>query len=351
MIRFHSAGSRPPSGIAPAHASLPVFPADPARDPQGSRDRLAPAHAAGGHDPPGGGRHLRLPAPGLPGAAQGLPHRARGTGPRRRHRNADAHTAAGGTVARKRTLRGLRQGNAAHQGSARARSPLRTHQRGDDRRDLSRLCAIVQGFAAEPLPHPMEIPGRDATAVRHHAVAGVPHEGRLFVRPRPGRRPACLQQDVRRLFADLRAHGAQGDPDGRGDRADRGQSQPRIHDFGRDRRERGLLSSRISRFRSTGRERRFRGPGAPAGDRGSMDVALRSDLGQARSGRVRCDPPVRPGSGARDRGRTHFLFRNEIFRADEGAGDGPGWRRACGPYGILRHRSEPPRRRYYRGLP
>ena len=37
------------------------------------------------------------------------------------------------------------------------------------------------------------------------ARARIPDEGRLFVRPRPGRRAAFLQQDVRRLSAHLRA--------------------------------------------------------------------------------------------------------------------------------------------------
>ena len=40
---------------------------------------------------------------------------------------------------------------------------------------------------------------------------------------RPGRRDAFLQQDVRRLSAHLRAHGAEIDPDARGVRADRRQ--------------------------------------------------------------------------------------------------------------------------------
>ena len=41
-------------------------------------------------------------------------------------------------------------------------------------------------------------------------------------------RQAFLQQDVRRLSAHLRPHGAEGDPDARRDRADRRRPQPRI---------------------------------------------------------------------------------------------------------------------------
>ena len=78
-------------------------------------------------------------------------------------------------------------------------------------------------------------------ALRPDARARIPDEGRLFVRPRPGRRAPLLQQDVRRLSAHLRAHGAEGDPDGRRYRPDRRRSQPRIHHPRRDRRERGVL--------------------------------------------------------------------------------------------------------------
>ena len=83
--------------------------------------------------------------------------------------------------------------------------------------------------AENALPHPVEIPRRGAAALRRHARARVPDEGRLQLRPRRGRRQALLQQDVRRLSAHLRADGAEGDPDARRHRADRRRSQPRIH--------------------------------------------------------------------------------------------------------------------------
>ena len=42
--------------------------------------------------------------------------------------------------------------------------------------------------AADPLPHPVEVPRRGAAALRRDARAGVPDEGRLQLRPRPCRR-------------------------------------------------------------------------------------------------------------------------------------------------------------------
>ena len=73
--------------------------------------------------------------------------------------------------------------------------------------------ALLQGPAAEPLPHPVEVPRRGAAALRRDALARVPDEGRLFVRPRRGRRAALLQPDVRGLSAHLRAARPDRDPD------------------------------------------------------------------------------------------------------------------------------------------
>ena len=85
-------------GIAPAarqlgpepHASLPLFPAHPARDAEGGGDRLASADAARRHDPPAGGGHLLLAAARPAGAEQDQPHRPRGAEPLRRDRAPDA---------------------------------------------------------------------------------------------------------------------------------------------------------------------------------------------------------------------------------------------------------------------
>ena len=60
----------------------------------------------------------------------------------------------------------------------------------------------------ESLSYSMEIPRRGAAAFRRLSRARIPDEGRLQLRR--GRRgsPAFLQQDVRRVSADLRAHGS-----------------------------------------------------------------------------------------------------------------------------------------------
>ena len=106
------------------------------------------------------------------------------------------------------------------------------------------LRQVLQGSAAQPLPHPVEVPRRGAAALRRHALARVPDEGRLFLRSRPGRRAPLLQPHVRRLSAHLRRAGPEGDPDARRYRPDRRRSQPRVHHPRRDRRERGLLRTR-----------------------------------------------------------------------------------------------------------
>ena len=66
-----------------------------------------------------------------------------------------------------------------------------------------------------------------------------------------------LQQDVCLLLAYLRPHGAEIGADGRRDRADRRQSQPRVHHPRRDRRERGLLPQGPRRARSAWRRHRL----------------------------------------------------------------------------------------------
>ncbi len=58
---------------------------------------------------------------------------------------------------------------------------------------------------------------------------------------------AFLQQDVRRLSAHLRAPGAEIDPDARGVRADRRQSEPRVHHPRPDRRVGSVLPQGLSR--------------------------------------------------------------------------------------------------------
>src|SRR5690242_8761183 len=96
------------------HAPVPLFPADSARNAQRGRDRLAPPDAASRHDAAGSRGDLRSSAARLSRAAKNLPHRAGGAGPFGSPRAIDADDAIGRAVARERTLRGLRQGDAAH---------------------------------------------------------------------------------------------------------------------------------------------------------------------------------------------------------------------------------------------
>ena len=152
------------------NAAVALFPAHPQRESARGRNRLAPADAARRHDPPAGAGQLLLAAARQARARQGLPHRARGAGPRRRARNPDADHPVGRAVARERPLRRLRQGDAAHQGPAGPRHALRSDQRGDGDGDLPLLRQILQGPAAQPLPHPVEVPRRGAAALRRHAL-------------------------------------------------------------------------------------------------------------------------------------------------------------------------------------
>ena len=252
-------------------------------------------------------------------------HRARGAEPLRRDRAADADDPVGRPVARERPLRRLRQGDAAHQGPARARHAVRPDQRGDDHRHLPRLCALLQGSAAQPLSHPVEVPRRGAAALRADARARVPDEGRLFVRRRSGRRAALLQQDVRRLSAHLRAARPEVDPDACRHRADRRRpvatsssswprpararcSATRTISTSRCRARTSISTiSRACRASSTNGPRSMRRP----------PRSTRPDKYAALAGR-------QAGLGARHRGRPHLLFRHQVFRADEGGGDRAG---------------------------
>ena len=106
----------------------------------------------------------------------------------------DADHPVGGSLARIRALRRLRQGDAAHPRPARPRHAVRADQRGDDHRDLPRLGALLQGSAAQSLSHPVEVPRRGEAALRRDALARISDEGRLYVRSRSGGRAPFLQQ-------------------------------------------------------------------------------------------------------------------------------------------------------------
>ena len=73
---------------------------------------------------------------------------------------------------------------------------LRADQRGERHRHLPPARAELPPAAAQPLPHPVEVPRRGAAALRRDARPRVPDEGRLQLRRRPRRRPALLRRHV-----------------------------------------------------------------------------------------------------------------------------------------------------------
>ena len=181
--------------------------------------------------------------------------------------------------------------------------------------DLPRRGEVLPRSAAQPLSHPVEVPRRGAPALRRHARPRVPDEGRLFLRRQRGGGAALLQQDVRRLPAHVRAHGAQVDPDGGRHGPDRRRSQPRVHHPGRDRREPASTATPISsRSRAPPADVDFERRPRPPDQ--AVDAALRRDRREAR-----CRPLRDGGAGrqarlrARHRGRPHFLLRHQVFRA------------------------------------
>ncbi len=240
-----------------------------------------------GHDPPGQRRDLFLAAHGLQGAAQHRAHRARGTGPRRSHRHADADDPVGGSLARERPVRRLRRGDAPHHRPPQTRHALRSDQRGADHRHLPVVGLVLQGPAAHALPHPVEIPRRGPSPVRRDARPRVPDEGRLQFRPYERRRAARLQPPHGQLHPHLRAHGTQGDPDARRFRTDRRRRHPRVPRSRPHRRERRLLrSGRHGPDPGRPRHRLFR-PGGRRRHLRRMDRALRPHRRDPRRRRLR----------------------------------------------------------------
>ena len=131
---------------------------------------------------------------------------------------------------------------------------------------------VLQGPAAQPLPHPVEVPRRGAAALRHHAQPRIPDEGRLFLRPRQGRRDAGLLAHVRRLPAHLPPHGPGRHPDARRHRPDRRRHELRVPRPRRDRRERGVPPRRSARQADPADRHRL--PRRPDADLQRLDVAL-----------------------------------------------------------------------------
>ena len=250
-------------------------------------------------------------------------------------------------------LRRLWQGDAAHPGPARARHAVRADQRGDDHRDLPRLCALLQGSAAEPLPHPVEVPRRGAPALRRHALARVPDEGRLFLRSRPGRRAPFLQQDVRGLSAHLRPHGPEGDPDARRYRPDRRRtSATSSSSWPRPARARCSATRIISISTFPRSDTDF--DDMPRRCRALVDkwtslYAATSEMHDAAAFEA---VPADKKMSARGIEVGHIFYFGTKYSAPMGAKVmGPDGQEHDGPYGLLRHRPEPPDRRHHRGEP
>ncbi len=267
--------------------------------------------------------------------------RARGAAARRPHPAPDADAAVGRPLARERALRRLRGRDAADQGPPPARHALRPDQRGADHRHLPLGDLLLQGPAADALPHPVEVPRRGAAAVRGDARARVPDEGRLQLRPDRRGRAARLQPPHGQLHPHLRADGAEGDPDARRDRADRRRPQPRVPGAGADRRERGLLRPGDHRPDARRPRDRLRRPRAGGGDRRDLDRPLRPHRRAPRPGRLRRGAGGAARRGARHRGRADLLLRHQVFRADEGGRGQRGGRAGAGADGLARHRRQP----------
>ena len=102
-------------------ASFPLFPAGPQGGARRRADRVAPADAARGHDPAGGGGHLCLAAAGHARAEEDRADRARGEDRAGRDRTADADHCSWPTCGARAAATTPTAGDAAHQGPARAR--------------------------------------------------------------------------------------------------------------------------------------------------------------------------------------------------------------------------------------
>ena len=167
--------------------SLPVPHIHPEGSARRSGSRQPAAHAARRHDQEARRRHLHVDAARPARAAQGRGHRPRGDESRRRDRAPDAGGPAGRAVAGDRPLGEVRARAAAPQGPARARLHRPADARGSGHRHRAQGDPQLQAAAAEPVPHPDQVPRRGPAALRRDARARVHHEGRVLVRRRRGR--------------------------------------------------------------------------------------------------------------------------------------------------------------------
>ena len=166
-------------------ASFRIFPAAAAREPERGADRLAPADAARRHDPAVERRHLFLAAARVCACCKKVEQIVREEQDRAGAQEILMPTIQPAELWResgryedygKEMLRITRP--------ARARDAVRADQRGAGHRDRPRRDQELSRPAEEPLPHPVEVPRRGAAALRRHARARIPDEGRLQLRPR-----------------------------------------------------------------------------------------------------------------------------------------------------------------------
>ena len=134
---------------------------------------------------------------------------------------------------------------------------------------------------------------------------------------------------------------------------DRRRSQPRVHHPRLDGRERGVLPRGLSRLRharrSTPISTTCRGLQST---RRQMDVALRRDRPRCTMRRPSRRCPADKKMSARGIEVGHIFYFGTKYSEPMGAKVmGPDGKEHDGPYGLLRHRPEPPDRRDHRGEP
>ena len=182
--------------------------------------------------------------------------------------------------------------------------------------------------AAEPLPHPVEVPRRGAAALRRDARPRVPDEGRLLLRPRPGRRASHAYNKMfvayLRTFARM---GLKAIPM----RADTGPIGGDLsHEFiilADTGESAGVLRQRPGRAIDIARRATStttRRPASRSSTSGPTLYAATDEMhDEAAFEPMPADERL---DGARHRGRPHLLFRHQVLRADGRRGRRPGRR-------------------------
>ena len=152
------------------------------------------------------------------------------------------------------------------------------------------------------------------------------------------RRGGKLSHDDAGVYAHVPAHGAEGDPDGGGQRSDRRRSQPRVHHPGADRRESGVLRRGLRGHRLAERAVRLQRRmtcRAFFDLMTSMYAATDEKHDPAKMGGGRSGAPARR---AWHRGRPHLLLRHQVHQGDEHdggrAGRQPQVHPEMGSYGV-----------------